>query len=83
MRRTAAMSKTAAETVNVAADNFLRLNNTAGGELQTPSSVLNNTTGTSPNPLAALGKSKVTSNGGDDETYPGLEKPLVNQQELK
>lgn len=77
------MSKTAAETVKAAADSFSNVNNTAGGEVQTQSSVSNNTTETSPKLLAALGKSMVTSNDGDDETFPGLEKPLINQQELK
>lgn len=75
------MSKTAVETVKVAADSFSIVNNTAGGALQTQSSVLNSSTDTSPNLQAALEKG--TSNGVDDETYPGLEKPLVNQQELK
>ena len=85
MRRNADIIKTAAGDVKGVADSVSDTNKMARGNLQTQISVLNDTTNTPPNPLAALGDSKVTSSIGsdDDQSYPGLEKSLGSQQELK
>ena len=83
MRRKADMTTTAAEAVKGATDIVSNTSKTAGGNLPKEISVLNKTTYSPPDPSAALGNSKVTSSGDDNHSYPGLEKPLVSQQELK
>ena len=77
------MMKTAAEAVKGAADSASNKTKTAVGNLQTQASMFNNATRSPLSSLALLGNSTVTSSGGDDQTYPGLEKPHVSQQELK
>lgn len=77
------MIKTAAFAVKGAADSAPNTTKTAVGNIQTQAGMLNKTTNSPPNSLADLGNSTVTSSGGDDQTYPGLEKPHVSQQELK
>lgn len=79
-------TKTVAAAVKGAADSVSNTNTVARGNSQTQISISNDTMYTPPNLLAGvLGNSEATSSsGGDDEqSYPGLEKPLGSQQDLK
>ena len=82
MHRSADMINAAAEAAKGAADSVLSVNEKAPGNLQTQPNVSDKTTNPPVDPLAAVGNI-ITSGGDDDETYPGLEKPFVKQQELK
>lgn len=82
MHRSAGLTNRTREAVKGVADSVPSMNETKRENLQNQTSASKNTTAGAADPLAALGK--VMSTGADDdETHPGLEKPLVKQQELK
>lgn len=82
MHRSAGLTSKGAGAVKAAADSVPSRDETQEEKLQTQANALEDTKPARPaDPLAALGK--VMSSSDDDETYPGLEKPLVKQQELR
>lgn len=82
MHRRAGLTSKGAEVVREAADSVSSIDDTKQEKLQTQANALEDTKTSRPaDPLAALGKAMSSSD--DDETHPGLEKPLVKQQELR